>query len=65
MDMHHHEVGIWGSWQVAPEIVLPLLLLTYLYARQGKGSVTVRQRTFFYAGIFSALAVIVTPVGAR
>lgn len=63
--MHHHEVGIWGSWQVAPEIVLPLLLLTYLYARQAKGSVTVHQRTFFYSGIFSALAVIVTPVGAR
>ena len=65
MNMHHHEVGIWGSWQLAPEIVLPLLLLTYLYARQSKGSVSARQRTFFYSGILSALAVIVTPVGAR
>ena len=65
MDMHHHEAGVWGSWQLAPEILLPLLLITYLYARQPKGSVSIRQRNFFYAGILSALAVIITPVGAR
>ncbi len=65
MEMHHHEVGIWGSWQLAPEILLPLLLLTYLYARQPKGSVSTRQRNFYYAGILSALAVIITPIGAR
>ena len=63
--MHHHDVGIWGSWQVAPEILLPLLLLGYLYMRQPKGSVTSRQQWFFYSGILSALAVIITPIGAR
>ena len=65
MDMHHHDVGIWGSWQVAPEILLPLLFLGYVYMRLPKGSVTVRQQWFFYTGIFSALAVIITPIGAR
>lgn len=63
--MHHPEIGIWGSWQLAPEIVLPLLLLTYLYARLPQGSVSMRQKLFFYAGIFSALAVIITPIGGR
>lgn len=65
MEMHHHSVGIWGSWQLAPEIVLPLLLLTYLYARQPKGAITTKQKSFFYSGILSALSVIVTPIGAR
>jgi cytochrome c oxidase assembly factor CtaG len=65
MEMHHHDVGIWGSWQLAPEIVLPLLLLTYLYARQPKGAITTKQKSFFYSGILSALSVIVTPIGAR
>ena len=63
--MHHHEIGIWGSWGLSPEILLPLLLLTFLYARLPKSSVTKRQRAFFYAGILSALAVIVTPIGVR
>ena len=63
--MHHHNVGIWGSWQVAPEILLPLLLMGYLYIRQPKGSVTSRQQWFFYSGIFSAFAVIITPIGAH
>ena len=65
MEMHHHDVGIWGSWQLAPEIVLPLLLLTYLYARQPKGTITTKQKSFFYSGILSAISVIVTPIGAR
>lgn len=63
--MHHPEIGIWGSWQLAPEIVLPLLLLTYLYARLPQGSVSMHQKLFFYAGTLSALAVIITPIGGR
>ncbi|MSY01619.1 MAG: hypothetical protein F2720_04770 [Actinobacteria bacterium] len=65
MEMHHHEVGIWGSWQLAPEILLPLLLLSYLYIRQPEGVSSIRQKAFFFSGIASALAVIVTPIGAR
>ena len=63
--MHHHSVGVWGSWQLAPEIVLPLLLLTYLYMRQPKGTATSQQQGFFYTGILSSFSVIVTPIGAR
>jgi len=65
MEMHHHGIGIWGSWQLAPEILLPLLLLAYLYWRLPSASVTNRQRIFFIAGIVSALLVIITPIGAR
>ena len=66
MEMHHHEVGIWGSWQLAPEIVFPLLFITYLYVRRIKeAEVSKRQATFFLSGIASALLVLVTPVGAR
>ena len=63
--MHHHDIGIWGSWQVAPEILLPILLLVFLYVRVPEGTVSNRQRVFFISGIASALAVIVTPIGAR
>jgi len=66
MQMHHHEIGIWGSWQVAPEVMVPLLLISYLYVRSIKGSeLTARQIAFFIGGIASALLVIVTPIGAR
>jgi cytochrome c oxidase assembly factor CtaG len=65
MEMNHHNIAIWGSWQLAPEILLPILLLTYLYARLPKALITRRQQTFFYTGILSALAVIITPIGAR
>jgi putative copper resistance protein D len=66
MEMHYHEVGIWGSWQLAPEILLPLLFISYLYIRSFKGSnLSSRQIAFFSCGIGSALFVIVTPVGAR
>ena len=65
MEMHHHDVGVWGSWQLAPEILLPIALITYLYWRLPSNSVSLRQRIFFYSGILSALTVIVTPIGAR
>jgi len=61
----NNDIGIWGSWQLAPEVVLPILLLSYLYIREPKASVTTRQQIFFFTGILSALVVIVTPIGAR
>ena len=66
MEMHHHETGIWGSWQLAPEVLLPLVFITYLYMRNvRKDSSNPRQMYFFISGVFSALLVILTPIGAR
>jgi len=65
MDMHHHERALWSSWQLAPEILLPLLLLSYLYWSRTKSSVPMRQQVFFYSGVLSVLTVIVTPIGTR
>lgn len=63
--MDHQVNGIWSSWQFAPEILAPLLILAYIYWRLPTNSVSKRQQIFFYCGILSALAVIVTPIGAR
>jgi len=66
MEMHHHESGIWVSWQLAPEVLLPLILISYLYIQTTRRvPVANRQKYFFFAGIFSALLVILTPIGAR
>ena len=66
MEMHHHESGIWGSWQLAPEVLLPLILISYLYIKSTRTApVSNRQKYFFFAGIFSSLLVILTPIGAR
>ena len=65
MDMHHHNVSIWGSWELSPEVLIPLLLLVYIYIRQPRGAVKLRQRVYFFAGIVTALSVIVSPIGAR
>jgi putative copper resistance protein D len=65
MEMHHHELDIWSSWQLAPEVVIPLLLVAYVFWRLPTASTQKRQKLFFYSGILSALAVIVTPIGAR
>ena len=65
MQMHTDRFGIWGSWQLATEILIPLLLLIYLYVRYGRSSVSKRGQIFFYSGILSALAVTVTPIGVR
>lgn len=65
MEMHHHELAIWSSWQLAPEVVIPLLLLAFSYWRLASGVTNRRQQANFYCGILSALVVIITPIGAR
>lgn len=63
MEMHHHDIGVLGSWQLAPEILIPVLLLGFLYLKFG--SSTARQSIFFFSGLISILAVVNTPIGAR
>jgi putative copper resistance protein D len=63
MEMHHHEVSLMNSWQLAPEILIPLFLLAYLYIRFTVTSP--RQKIFFFSGLISIIAVINTPIGAH
>ena len=63
MEMHHHEVSVLGSWQLAPEILLPVIVLAYLYLKYTTS--TTRQTIFFFSGLISIIAVVNTPIGAR
>jgi putative copper resistance protein D len=63
MEMHHHDIGLLGSWQWAPEILIPVLMAAYLYFKYGKA--TRQQKFFFLGGLFSIVAVVISPVGAR
>ena len=60
--MHHEVNNFWLDWQIAPELLIPLVLITYMYRRNFGGN---QNAKYFYAGIFSALAVIQTPIGAN
>lgn len=63
MGMHHHGANFWGTWQFAPEILIPLGILGFLFFRS-----TARARRhnyFFIGGIVSALLVTVTPIGVH
>jgi putative copper resistance protein D len=63
MEMHHHEVGVLGSWLLAPEILIPVIFLAYLYLRYSDS--TAAQTVFFFAGLVSIVGVVNTPIGAR
>ena len=65
MTVVHRSPDFWSTWQVAPALTIPAILIGYLYfliARERK----VPQRTLiaFYSGIFSFLLVVVTPIGS-
>ena len=63
MEAMHHEVNnFWLDWQIAPELLIPLILITYMYRRNFGGN---QNAKYFYAGIFSAVAVIQTPIGTN
>jgi cytochrome c oxidase assembly factor CtaG len=63
MEMHNHQLSVWASWQIAPEITFPLALLLFLYLRNAR--VTKRQRLSFLTAIATIFAVVLTPIGAR
>jgi len=63
MEMHNHQLSVWASWQIAPEITFPLVFLIFLYLRNS--NVNKRQSLSFLTGMATILAVVVTPIGAR
>ena len=63
MEMHHHEVSVVSSWQLAPEILIPIIVIAYLYLKFAHSAL--RQTTFFISGLISIIAVVNTPIGAR
>lgn len=63
MGINHQAMDVWASWQVAPEITVPLAFLLFFYLRNT--NVTFKQGLSFLSGIASILAVVITPIGAR
>jgi putative copper resistance protein D len=63
MEMHNHQLSVWTSWQIAPEITFPLVILIFLYLRNA--NVTKKQCLSFLTGIATIFAVVITPIGAR
>lgn len=63
MEMHNAQLSVWSSWQIAPEITIPLIFLTFLYLRNK--NVLKSERLSFLSGITTIFAVVVTPIGAR
>jgi putative copper resistance protein D len=63
MEMHNHQLSVWASWQIAPEITFPLVILIFLYLRNA--NVTKKQSLSFLSGIATIFAVVITPIGAR
>jgi putative copper resistance protein D len=63
MEMHHHEISVVSSWQLAPEILIPVILLGFIYLKYT--SSTSKQTIFFFSGLISIVAVVNTPIGAR
>ena len=63
---HHHmnQTSPWGDFQFAPEITIPLLILSIWYFRSDYQK-TRNQKLFAFAAIATTLAVVVTPIGAR
>lgn len=61
--MHQHETSLIGSWQVAPEILIPVILAGVFYIKFA--GATSRQKAFFFSGLLSILLVVNTPIGAR
>lgn len=61
--MHHSTASLWGSWQLSPEVLIPVIALIYWVFRGP--SLTKAQKVFLLAGAASILTVVNTPIGAR
>ena len=58
-----HDVEVWASWQLAPEIVLPIVALAWWISQRRE--LPRRELLLFTGGLFSIIAVVNTPIGAR
>ena len=68
MDMSHASESFWASWQLAPLITIPLLLVEFFYLRamaKETGAIARRQRRFFLSGLATIAFVVCTPIGVR
>jgi len=52
----------WSQWQLAPEVLIPALLLASFYLRNCKEA-TAQEGGYFAAGLISLLAVVNSPIG--
>lgn len=65
--MNQHQMDTsspWGDFQLAPEITIPLILLTIWYFRSSYRK-SRNQQLFYLLALLTTLAVVVTPIGAR
>jgi putative copper resistance protein D len=63
MEMHNRQAGIADSWQIAPEILIPLFIIGFLYLKNTNS--TTKQTVSFFSGLISIFAVVNSPIGAR
>lgn len=61
--MHEHTPGTALLGQFAPEFLIPVLIISFLYLN--RLTTNKKQRIFFFSGISSAILVINTPIGVR
>lgn len=63
MEMHHHESVNLMAWQWAPEILIFIVIVAFLYLKYAQ--TTSKQTLFFFSGLMSIVAVVNTPIGVR
>jgi cytochrome c oxidase assembly factor CtaG len=63
MNMNHGSAVLWSEWQIAPEILLPIALISFLYFKS-KAPTSI-QRLYFVVAVISIVAVVNSPVGVR
>ncbi|MEN9692497.1 MAG: hypothetical protein RLZZ330_141 [Actinomycetota bacterium] len=64
METNHSHTGFEAAWQLAPEVLIPVIAIAAIYLRFAPET-TKRQKGFFFAGLVSILGVVQTPIGAN
>jgi putative copper resistance protein D len=63
MEEHDFQTALADSWQIAPEILIPLFIIGFLYLKNTNS--TTQQTVSFFTGLISIFAVVNSPIGAR